>query len=150
MIHSPIRQDPEAASPALRIVVVDDDPAARFALRALLQEAGFVVDVARDGAEGVALAQRSHPDLVILDLALPGVNGIEAAALLRNDPRTAAIPLLALTASWLGSAFERLQQAGFSGGLRKPIAPELVLREIVRLVSEAPRVAPLGTPALAG
>lgn len=139
----------EPAAP-WRILIIEDDRASRAALEEILRNEGFIVHQASDGVEGVALVQRTHPDLVVLDLALPRMNGIEAARILKGDQSTAEIPLLAITASWLGSAADRLRLAGFAAAMRKPFAPDELLGQITRLL-DSPKAwlaAPL--PPLAG
>jgi CheY-like chemotaxis protein len=134
------RRCPEAAvlmaQPAQtpRVVLVEDDDSSRIALQSILQQAGFQVEAARDGGEGVQLVQTFHPDAVILDLVLPGLNGFEAATLLKNDTATADIPLIAVTASWLGSEGGRLRAIGFDTALRKPFPAAELVDELRRLL----------------
>jgi CheY-like chemotaxis protein len=115
-----------------RILLVEDDDETRVALRALLEDEGFEVEVAEDGSEGVRLARSKVPDAIVMDLVLPVLNGLDAAVELRREERTAEIPLIAMTASWLGSAVERLRAVGFNGALRKPFSPRDLLDELAR------------------
>lgn len=118
-----------------RVLLVEDDPPSREALRTVLEEEGFEVEVARDGAEGVELVHSFRPDVVILDLVMPGLSGFDAAHILKEDVETASIPLLAVTASWLGSANGRLEQIGFSGALRKPFPPAALVGEVRKILA---------------
>ncbi len=82
----------------VRILVVDDDPGARELLSSILAPAGFHVEMAADGAEGVRLARENPPDLILLDLMMPGISGFDAIEILKADPRTRDIPILVVTA----------------------------------------------------
>ena len=79
------------------ILVVDDDPSLRELLRQELEDRGYNVRLARDGYEGIAQVRERRPDLVILDVMMPGLSGFDVAAMLKNDPDTQAIPILILT-----------------------------------------------------
>ena len=117
-----------------RILVVEDEAPSRLALRDILVEEGFQVDTAADGAEGIALARDLHPDLVFLDLVLPNINGFDTASILKADRSTADIPIVAVTASWLGEDGTRLLGAGFDAAIRKPFAPSDLLETLNRLI----------------
>lgn len=124
-----------------RVLVVEDDVHSQAALRSILEEEGFVVAVSGDGREVPGLARDFSPDLIVMDLVLPGMNGIDAVAVLKRDATLSAIPVLAITASWLGSDSLRLRQAGFDGALRKPFAGPALLDAIRRLLEAEPVVA---------
>jgi CheY-like chemotaxis protein len=113
-----------------RVVIVEDDDRSRSALRAILEQEGFLVACAGDGDEGVDLVRTFRPDIVVLDLVLPNLNGFDAADLLKRDPATASIPLVAMTASWLGSESERLRRIGFDRALRKPFPVRALIEEL--------------------
>jgi CheY-like chemotaxis protein len=81
----------------MTLLAVDDDPLAVELLRATLEPAGVAVQTANGGAEGVAVAQIAQPDLIILDLMMPDVDGFAVVEELRSDPRTASIPIIVLT-----------------------------------------------------
>ena len=104
-----------------RILVVEDNDKNLKLTRDLLEWAGFAVDVATTGEEAVAQAQQSTPDLILMDLQLPGIDGHEALARLRDDPGTRDVPVVALTASAMSRDRERALAAGFDGFLEKPI-----------------------------
>ena len=90
-------------------------------VRDVLHVSGYRVLEAATGEEAVAAARASVPALVLMDLQLPGMNGLEALALLHEDERTESIPVLALTAQAMGGDRERFLEAGFDGYLSKPI-----------------------------
>lgn len=121
-------------SAAPRVVLVEDDADSRQALRRLLEEAGFEVEEAGDGGEGVMLVRTLRPDVVLMDLVLPGMSGFEAANALKEDQETSRIPLVAVTASWLGAEASRLRGIGFDGALRKPFGAATLLHEIRRVL----------------
>jgi two-component system cell cycle response regulator DivK len=105
-----------------RILVVEDNERNLKLVRDLLRFAGFDVIEARSGEEGVALAGECEPDLVLMDLQLPGMDGTEALRLLRGDPRTRDMPVVAVTALAMKEDRERALQDGFDGYIQKPIS----------------------------
>jgi CheY-like chemotaxis protein len=117
-----------------RVLLVEDDDQSRIALQDILIQEGFDVEAARDGGEGIELVASYRPDIIILDLALPGINGFEAAQWLKSRRETSGIPLMAVTASWLGADRARLRRIGFSAALRKPFAPNLLVEELQKLL----------------
>jgi CheY-like chemotaxis protein len=105
-----------------RILVVEDNERNLKLVRDVLQYAGFEVLEARTGERGVELALQCRPDLVLLDLKLPGIDGEQALQQLRDDDRTCRIPVVALTASVMQQDRARVLRAGFDGHLEKPIS----------------------------
>ena len=106
---------------AERILVVEDNDLNLKLVRDVLQHAGFDVLVARTGEQGLDVARESLPDLVLMDLGLPGIDGTEALHRLRAVPATASVPVVAVTAYAMDTDRERSRQAGFDGFLTKPI-----------------------------
>ena len=104
-----------------RILVVEDNERNLKLVRDVLQYAGFEVLEARTGERGVELAVQCRPDLVLMDLKLPGIGGEQALQLIRDDNRTQGIPVVALTASVMEHDRARVLLAGFDGHLEKPI-----------------------------
>jgi DNA-binding response OmpR family regulator len=112
-----------------RILVVDDEPEAVELVEFNLKQAGFDVLSAADGAEALKRARGSRPDLIVLDLMLPELDGLEVCKILRRDPTTASIPILMLTAK--AAEIDRVLglELGADDYLTKPFSPrELVLR----------------------
>ena len=103
------------------VLIVDDDDRNRKLVRDVLRVAGFRVLEATTAAEGIALASEQLPDVVLMDLRLPDMDGSAAAQILRTDPRTSRIPVVAVTALPLDSRDDWLFDAGFAGFIRKPI-----------------------------
>jgi CheY-like chemotaxis protein len=104
------------------ILVVEDNERNLKLLRDLLEYEGYGVRAARTAEDGIALAVSEPPDLVLMDLQLPGIDGIEALRRLRESPRTANIPVVAVTAQAMKQDRERVLQAGFDGYVEKPIS----------------------------
>ncbi|HEV3074947.1 MAG TPA: ATP-binding protein [Thermoanaerobaculia bacterium] len=117
-----------AAPEARRVLVVEDHVDTSETLRDLLELSGFEVQIAGSGADGVAAARQFHPDVVLCDLGLPGMNGYEVASTLRRDPATAAARLIALTGYGGEEDRRRSHEAGFDIHLTKPVDPGLLRR----------------------
>jgi two-component system cell cycle response regulator DivK len=114
------------------ILIVEDNPKNLKLVRDVLQVKGFRTLEATTAADGIAQATAAAPDLVLMDVQLPDLNGIEALARLRAEPRTAAIPVVAVTALAMPADRERILAAGFDGYLVKPIA----IRELAGQVAD--------------
>jgi CheY-like chemotaxis protein len=104
------------------ILVVEDNERNLKLLRDVLEYAGYDVRTARTGEDGITLAVEEPPDLVLMDLQLPGIDGMEALRRLRESPRTAGIPVVAVTAQAMKQDRERALEAGFDGYVEKPIS----------------------------
>ena len=104
------------------ILVVEDNERNLKLLRDVLEYAGFDVRAARTAEDGISLAVSEPPDLVLMDLQLPGMDGMEALRRLRESPRTADIPVVAVTAQAMKHDRERVLEAGFNGYIEKPIS----------------------------
>lgn len=117
------------------VLVAEDDDGSRRALVEVLREGGFDSIGVRDGLELLELARRARPAAILMDLAMPRLDGIEAASTLRRDVRAAGLRIVAFTASWLADRADLLAAAGFDGGLRKPCTGEQVLAELRRVLA---------------
>ncbi|MCU0972729.1 MAG: response regulator [Burkholderiales bacterium] len=106
---------------AKRILIVEDNERNLKLVRDLLEVKGYRVVAATSGEEALPLAQRDPPDLVVMDIGLPGMDGIAALRALRADPRTQAVPVIAVTASVMQTERVTIMQAGFDGYMGKPI-----------------------------
>ncbi|MEO7327998.1 MAG: hybrid sensor histidine kinase/response regulator [Minicystis sp.] len=124
-----------------RILHIEDDPANRLLVRKLLQSAGYEVIDAADGLEGVRLALANPPDLVLVDLNIPGLDGFEVALRLRGEPSLAGVPIVAITAE--GDRDTSLA-VGCDGFLQKPIDARSFSKVIERYLKGAREVAPPG------
>ena len=104
-----------------RVLLVEDNEDNFELVRFLLERAGYEVLAGRDGQEGLEMARRELPDLILMDLSLPVKDGWTAARELKADPNTSHIPLLALTAHTLAGDRKRAMESGFDGYISKPI-----------------------------
>lgn len=104
------------------ILIVDDNAQNRKLARDVLEFAGFRTLEATGGIEGVAMALEQTPDLVLMDIRMPDLGGVEALQLLREDPRTVETPVVALTSSTMRGDEERFLAEGFDAYMRKPIS----------------------------
>jgi CheY-like chemotaxis protein len=117
-----------------KVLLVEDDSDTREIYRTILEEHGYRVLEAATGEEGLRLAREGDPDLILMNIAIPHIDGWEATVLLKDDPRTAHIPVIAIT------AFTRLQDArrahavGCSAYLPKPCDPSRLLAEVHRFI----------------
>jgi two-component system cell cycle response regulator DivK len=104
-----------------RVLIVEDNPANMTLAVFLLQTVGHTVLSATDAEAGLALARDEQPDLILMDVQLPGMDGLEAATLLKGDEATRAIPVIALTALAMKGDEERIRAAGCDGYIAKPM-----------------------------
>jgi len=104
-----------------RILIIEDNPANMKLALLLLNKVGHSVQSAVDAETGVALARTEVPDLVLMDVQLPGMDGLSATALLKQDPVTAHIPIIALTAMAMKADKEKCENAGCDGYIAKPL-----------------------------
>jgi CheY-like chemotaxis protein len=118
-----------------RLLVIDDEPDVRWLLRLSLERAGHEVLLAEDGLRGVAMAQRQRPDLILLDLMMPVMDGYGVLDVLRKDDRTAGVPILMLTAKALDEDKRRCEEAGATMFLTKPFEPVDLATTIEDLLS---------------
>jgi len=105
-----------------KVLIVEDNAANMTLATFLLQSAGHSVLSARDAETGLTLARSEQPDLVLMDIQLPGMDGLEATAILKSDGATRDIPVVALTALAMKGDEERIRAAGCDGYIAKPLA----------------------------
>ena len=105
-----------------RVLVVEDNPANMTFAVFLLESAGHSVLTATDAEAGLALARSQCPELILMDIQLPGMDGLQATTLLKGDPVTQRIPVIALTALAMKGDEERIRSAGCDGYIAKPIS----------------------------
>jgi CheY-like chemotaxis protein len=131
--------DCSTAKPRVRrILVADDFPQAAATLAQLLRQEGYEVQIARDGLEAVAAAEHSHPDVIVLDLAMPELNGYDAARKIRQEPWGKDVVLIALTGWGQQRDRHRTKEAGFDAHLTKPVKYETIL-ELLDTLGERAR-----------
>ncbi len=114
------------------ILIVEDEPRNLTLLRDLLQVSGYKTIEATDGEQGVELAKSKKPDLILMDVQMPKMDGLEATRILKADATTSNIPVLALTSYAMKGDKERILEAGCDGYLAKPID----IKELLKIVAE--------------
>jgi two-component system cell cycle response regulator DivK len=119
------------------VLVVEDNPANMTLATFLLKSAGYAVLSAVDAEAGLALARTEQPDLVLMDIQLPGMDGLQATAVLKGDPETRDIPVIALTALAMKGDEERIRAAGCDGYIAKPLAYREFLATIAARLPKA-------------
>jgi two-component system cell cycle response regulator DivK len=113
-----------------RILVVEDHEENRNIVRDLLQSAGYEMLEALTGEDGVALAERERPDLILMDIQLPGLDGYEATRRIKANPALRAIPIIAVTSYALSGDDQKALAAGCDAYVTKPFSPRALLAKI--------------------
>lgn len=125
-----------------RILVIEDNAANLELVRYLLEAASYQVLAATDGEQGIAIAKREIPDLIVCDLQMPLLDGFGVLRELKSDASLAAIPVVAVTAFSMPSDRQEILRAGFNGYISKPIEPEHFVGQIEELLPQALRRRP--------
>ncbi len=112
------------------ILVVEDHEENRRIMRDLLTSAGYEMIEAVTGEEGVTLAQTQHPDLILMDIQLPGIDGYETTRRIKADPALRAIPIIAVTSYALSGDDVKAREAGCNDYVTKPFSPRALLGKI--------------------
>lgn len=118
-----------------RVLIADDKETSRELIRTVLEGSGYEVSEANDGIDALKAARELRPDLVILDLHMPGLDGFGVLAELRRDSEFTRTPIMALTASAMQGDRERAMVAGFDSYVSKPIPLSTLRQEVLRLLS---------------
>jgi two-component system, cell cycle response regulator DivK len=113
-----------------RVLLIEDNDANLYLIRFILESNGFEVMITKFGLEGVKLALQEQPDLVIMDVQLPDINGLQATRMIRNEEKGKDLKILALTSYAMTGDREKALAAGCTGYMEKPIVPEKFLAEI--------------------
>jgi CheY-like chemotaxis protein len=103
------------------VLVIDDDPMNLNLIRIVLQKGNYAVFEAKNAESGIKIAHRHHPDIILMDIQLPGMDGLEATRLIKSDPELKDIPVEALTAFAMQREIEQAYEAGCVGHISKPI-----------------------------
>ncbi len=125
-----------------RILIIEDNQANMKLASLLLHNAGHTVLCAVDAETGLTLARAEQPDLILMDVQLPGMDGLAATALLKKNPATAAIPIIALTAMAMKEDQEKTRAAGCDAYIAKPLRYQELYSAIDTLLAKAARQAP--------
>ena len=118
------------SAPPRRVLVVEDQADNRRILRDLLSSAGYEVVEALTGEEGVAAALASRPDLILMDVQLPGIDGLEATRRIKAEPALRAVPLIIVTSYALSGDDARARAAGADDYVSKPFSPRALLAKV--------------------
>jgi len=118
-----------------RVLIVDDNQLNLELARDILEMDDFEVEIAESGSEGIEKAKQAIPDLVLMDLRMPEMDGLEAMQIIHNDASTCHIPVVVLTASVMKGEQDRLMAAGFDAFLQKPIDPSKFADEVTSLLN---------------
>jgi two-component system cell cycle response regulator DivK len=125
-----------------RILIIEDNPANMKLASLLVRNAGHMVLCAVDAETGLTLAHADQPDLILMDIQLPGMDGLASTALLKQDPATAAIPVIALTAMAMKEDQEKTKVAGCDAYIAKPLRYQELYEAIDILLVRAEARAP--------
>jgi len=122
-----------------RILIVDDSPTENFSIGSLLGRQGHDVIAAESGEEGIRLAREQRPDLILMDIVMPGLNGFQATRQLTRDPQTAMIPIVILTSKSQDTDRVWAERQGAKGYLTKPVEEAVLLSTITHVLGGMPR-----------
>ncbi len=121
-----------------KVLVIEDNEQNIYLMDFLLKNSGFEVIQARDGMDGIAMAREEAPDLILLDIQLPGIDGYAVAEKLSQDEEYAPAPIVAVTSYAMVGDREKALAAGCTGYIEKPINPETFISEILRFLPAPP------------
>lgn len=131
MSHDSNASPPRDGEPR-RVLLADDERLLHTVLGDVLEGHGYAVLHAMDGAEALRTARESRPDVILMDIMMPVMTGLEALERLKDDDETRAIPVVAITADVMGRTREAMLERGFSGYIPKPFTAGQLLGEIAR------------------
>ncbi len=120
------------------VLYVEDNPENRLLVRRILQAEGYHVLEAANAFEGLRLALDEHPDLILVDINMPEVDGLTLTSRLRTDPQLAHTPVVAITANVMRGDRERTLAAGCDGYIQKPVDVDFLPRQIARFLHRHP------------
>ena len=124
---------------AARVLLVEDNPANLALMKYLLEASGYTILTATNGREGVVVAQQESPDVILMDLQMPNMNGYEAARQVKEVPALRGVPIIAVTAAAMVGDRDKILARGFDGYIAKPITPERFVSEVEGFIAAALR-----------
>jgi two-component system cell cycle response regulator DivK len=152
-VRHPLDEAPRAEEPVIQIrrhsgmadssktvLLVEDNEDNRTVYRTILEHFGYQVIEARNGEDGIRMAREDHPDLILMDISIPLIDGWEATKILKADPATSTIPIIALTAHALATDRAKAQEVGCDGYLAKPCEPRRVVAEVEKFIGSGREV----------
>ena len=116
------------------VLLVEDNEDNRTVYRTILEHFGYQVIEARNGEDGIRMAREDHPDLILMDISIPIIDGWEATRILKGDAATSDIPIIALTAHALATDRAKAAEVGCDGYLAKPCEPRRVVAEVEKFI----------------
>ena len=122
---------------AARVLVVDDDPVIQRLLKVNFEMEGYVVLMANDGVDGLEKARAERPDIVVLDIMMPRMSGLDVTKALKADPDTASIPILLLSAKAQEADLRAGDESGADDYLTKPFEPLMLIQRVENLLATA-------------
>lgn len=122
-----------------KILLVEDDAIQIELIKKNLEPQGHIVIVAKNGQEGIKIAREGSPDLILMDMIMPGMHGLEATIKLKEDPRTSEIPIMALTIMSSPKFVQECYRAGVVGYIKKPYNPKVLLETVEKIVGRPER-----------
>ena len=126
--------EPSAGEGSATILIVDDSPTEVHVFKKILEKHGYKTEIARDGQEGLEVAKHTHPDLVLMDVIMPVLNGFQATRKLRRDPEIADIPVIMVTTKDQQTDINWGKRQGANEYLVKPVTPADLLLKIKALL----------------
>jgi len=121
------------------VLIVEDDLKNLKLLRDLLEVSGYSTLEAKDGRQGIEMAKAHKPALILMDIQMPIMDGLEATEILKADPETKDIPIIALTSHAMAGDEERIRKAGCDGYMSKPIDTRKFLKRLEQYFRDAPK-----------
>lgn len=122
------------------VLLVEDNEDNRTVYRTILEHFGYEVIEARNGEDGIRMARDDHPDLILMDISIPLIDGWEATKILKADTATSGIPIIALTAHALATDRAKAIEVGCDGYLAKPCEPRRVVAEVEKFIGSGREV----------
>jgi CheY-like chemotaxis protein len=120
----------------LRVLVVEDDALAQEVMVSLIKDAGLVPDVASNGQEAVEMTRRGDYGLILMDMQMPVMNGMDATRAIRQMPGLSQLPILAVTANAFGEDRDRCLAAGMNDHIGKPVIPDVLYATVLQWLQE--------------
>ena len=117
-----------------KILVIEDNEDNLYLIKFILEKNGHSVIVARDGTTGIKMALEEKPDLILMDIQLPDINGMKATKIIRSSEADERVPIVALTSYAMTGDREKSLEAGCTGYIEKPINPETIMNEIEKFL----------------
>ncbi len=123
-------------SKKLKILSVDDSKLIQLSIKNILEPAGYKVILAYSGEDAIKLAKSNNPDIILLDITMPGMDGVQTCITLKTDPKTASIPIIMVTSASLGAEVDKAFAAGAQGYIIKPINAERLESKIAEILKK--------------